>query len=160
MPIFSQRPTNDRRLSAAITSHKRCFGRYQFLANSIEFHFTGKTNPSTHRRHGQKINIPLTLELSQSRKSASTFSSSEPVAARSDCCRLETPCVGARPSVRHTQAVPEHGPKVLAIGSTVKTFDCLLYFPSGVIARLQAGARTLTQTWILPPDHWQRVVKV
>ena len=42
----------------------------------------------TAARYLQSIKTLLTLELSQYRKSGSTFSSSEPVAARSDCRRL------------------------------------------------------------------------
>ena len=51
-------------------------------------------------RNLQSIKSFLTLELSQYRKSGSTFSSSELVAARSDCLRLGNalPCVCARPS--------------------------------------------------------------
>ena len=58
----------------------------------------------------------LTVELSQYRKSGSTFFSSEPVAARSDCHRL-----GNASPVRPAQAVPERGPKCLAIDFAVKS---------------------------------------
>ena len=45
----------------------------------------------------------------------------------------------------------------LAIDFEVKTCDCLVKYPLGVIARWQAGAQTWTQTWTLQRD--QQVVK-
>ena len=63
-------------------------------------------------RNLQSIKTFLALELSQYRKSM--VSSSEPVAARSDCRRLgNAPCLCS--SVRHAQAEPENGPKSLAV---------------------------------------------
>ena len=82
----------------------------------------------------QSIKTFLTVELSQYRKSGSTFFSSEPVAARSDCRRLGNAVCLCSP-VRPAQAVPERGPKSLAIDFAVKSFDCLLEQPSAVIAR-------------------------
>ena len=66
--IFIQRQMNDRMIER---SDGRGFGQQQLLTNS-----------------SQSIETLLTLELSQYGKSGSMFSSSEPVAARSDCCRL------------------------------------------------------------------------
>ena len=64
----------------------------------------------------------LTLELCQYRKSGSMFSSSEPVAARSDCRRLRNAlCLIS--SVRPAQAVPDRGPKSSVIDLAVITFD-------------------------------------
>ena len=60
----------------------------------------------------------LIVELIQYRKSGSTFSSSEPVAARSQT----SPSCAPRPA----QAVQKRCPKSLAIYFAVKSFDCLL----------------------------------
>ena len=65
-------------------------------------------------RYLQSIKTFLTLELSQYRKSGSKFSSSEPVAARCDCSRLGSALCLCSP-VRPAQAVPERGPKSMAI---------------------------------------------
>ena len=59
----------------------------------------------------------------------------------------------ARPT-RPNWAVPERWPKSSTIDFAVKTFDCLLEKPLGVIARWPEGARSWTQTWTLPPDQW------
>ena len=61
-------------------SYWHSLGRQQLLANSIKISF--------HTKKSESIKILLTLELSQYRKSGSIFSSSEPVAAHSDCRRL------------------------------------------------------------------------
>ena len=53
-----------------------------------EFHFPTKKNSVVTAWYLQSIKTFLTVELSQYRKSGSTFSSSEPVAASSDCSRL------------------------------------------------------------------------
>ena len=76
----------DRRIER---SDECCFGLQQLLAtgNSIE-NFISHENSIVTARNLQSIQTLLTLELSQCRKSGSMFSSSEPVAARSDCCRL------------------------------------------------------------------------
>ena len=52
--------------------------------------------------------------MSQHRKSGSMFSSSEPVVARSDCSQLGNALCLCSP-VRPAQAVPESGPKSLAV---------------------------------------------
>ena len=62
---FSQRPTTDRKIEQ---SDWRCFGQQQILANSIEKFISHET------RLLQSINTFSTLELSQYRKSGSTFS--------------------------------------------------------------------------------------
>ena len=86
-------------------SNGRCFGRQQLLANSIEIFISHekKSDSSLPKicvaaRYLQSIKTLLTLELSQYRKSGSMFSSSEPVAACSDCSYLQTPCACARQS--------------------------------------------------------------
>ena len=75
-------------------------------------------------RNLQTINL-LALELSQYRKSGSTFSSSEPVADSSNACRLR---VGAPPTRAAQAAVLERCPKrlELRIDLVVKTINCLL----------------------------------
>ena len=73
----------------------------------------------------------LTVELSQYCKSGSTFSSSKPVTASSDCSRLGNILCLCLP-VLPAQSVQESSPKSLAIDFAVKSFDCL---PLGVIAR-------------------------
>ena len=62
----------------------------------------------------QSIETFLPLELSLYRKSSSMFSSSEPVAARSDCRPLGNVRCLCSP-VRPAQAVPESCPKSLAV---------------------------------------------
>ena len=54
--------------------------------------------------------------------------------------------------------MPECCPKSSVTDFAVKTFNCLLEQPSGMIARWLAGAPIWTQTWSLQTD--QRVVKV
>ena len=79
-------------------------------------------------RHGPistKHKTFFTVELSQYRKSGSKFSSSKLVAARSDCRRLGNALCFCLP-VRPAPAVPERGPKSLAIDIVVKSLDCLL----------------------------------
>ena len=92
----------------------------------------------------QSIKTLLTLELCQYGKSGSMFSSSEPVAASSDCWWL----------VRPTEELLQE------LGSWFCPLN--LRLPSGKafreIARWQAGAQIWTQAWTLQPD--QRVVKV
>ena len=60
----------------------------------------------------QSIKTLLSLELNKYRKSGSMFTSSEPVAAHSDCSR-NTLCLCS--PVRPAQAEQESGPKSLAI---------------------------------------------
>ena len=97
----------------------------------------------------------ITLELSQQSKSGSTLPSSEQVEVSSHC-RLENMLCLCLP-VCPAHAVLERCPKSLSIDFSVKTFNCFLKQPWGVIARWQAGARTWPQAWTLLPD--QRVVK-
>ena len=73
---------NDRKIER---SDGRCLGWQQLLAYSIEISFHMKEKVT---RQLQSIKTLLALELSQYRESGSMFSSSEPVAARSDCRRL------------------------------------------------------------------------
>ena len=74
-------------------------------------------------RNRLHIKTYLTLELSQYCKSGSTYSSSEPVAASSDCPGRGVAlclCLPVQP------AVPERCPKSSAIDFAVKTSDFLL----------------------------------
>ena len=97
-------------------------------------------------RNLQTIKIFLTLELSQYCNSGSNFSSSEPVVASSDCSWLRNTLYLCLP-IQPAQAVPEHCSKSSAIDFAVKTFNYLIEYPSGVIARWLAGAWTWNQTW-------------
>ena len=129
-----------------------------------KFHFIWKISMKKKwlvaARNLQIIKTLLTLELSQYRESGSTFSSSEPVAARSDCHRLGNALCLCLP-VCPAQAVPERDPKSSAFDLQSKTsivfwnhsLSLLEWLPNGL-----QGAQTWTQTWTLPPD--QRVVKV
>ena len=110
--IFTQRPMTDRKIER---SDGRGFGRQQLLANSIEIFISHeKKKWLVAARNLQSIKTLLTLELSQYRKSGSMFSSSEPVAARSDCRRLGNALCLCSP-VRPAQAELESGPKSLAV---------------------------------------------
>ena len=103
---------NDRKIER---SDGRGFGRQQLLANSIEIFISHeKKKWLVAARNLQSIKTLLTLELSQYRKSGSMFSSSEPVAARSDCRRLGNALCLCSP-VWPAQAEPESGPKSLAV---------------------------------------------
>ena len=73
-----QRPFNT--MSAALICKK-------FSRNPSKFHFPWKQNLSS-RQKALKPETLLTLKVSQYRKSGSTSSGSEPVAASSDCCWL------------------------------------------------------------------------
>ena len=85
--IFAQRRMNDRKIER---SDGRCLGWQQLLADSIEisFHMKKKKQWLVAAWNLQSIKTLFTLELSQCRKRGSMFSSSEPYAACSDCCRL------------------------------------------------------------------------
>ena len=68
----------------------------------------------------------LTLEISQFRKSGSTFSSSDPdlTLPAATAAKWETQCLCW--PVWTAQAVQERGPKSLAIDLASKTLDCFL----------------------------------
>ena len=80
----------------------------------MDIPFPMKKNSVVTARYLKSIKTLLTLELSQYRKSNSTFSSSEPVAARSDCRQLGNALCLCSP-VRPAQAEPESGPKSSAV---------------------------------------------
>ena len=65
-------------------SDERCFGRQQFLAHSMEISFPMKQKSVVSTRYLQSTKTFLTVEVSQYRKSGSTFSSSEPAATAAD----------------------------------------------------------------------------
>ena len=109
--IFAQRPMNDPKIER---SYERGFSRQQLPADSNGHSISNEKNSVVTARYLQSIKTLLTLELNQYRKSNSTFSSSEPVAARSDCRRLGNALCLCSP-VRPAPAVPERGPKSLAI---------------------------------------------
>ena len=79
-------------------TYRRCFGRQHLLADSIEIFIPrekkvkrlGARKPVARlaARNLQDTKTLLAPELSQYSKSGSMFSSSKPVAALSDCCRL------------------------------------------------------------------------
>ena len=113
------------------------------------FHFTWKKKWLVAARNLQSIKTLLALELSQYRKSGSMFSSSEPVAARSDCRRLGNalPVCLCSP-VRPAKAVLERCPKSLALDFAVKTFDSLWEWLPDALQGLEQS-----RTWILLPDQ-------
>ena len=133
VPVIFCSETNDWLNDGAKNGH--CFGQQQINALNLQI-----------------IKTLLTLELSQYRKSGTTFSSNEQVAASSNCCWLRSALCLCLP-VQPAQAVLEPGPKSSDIDFEVKTFDFLLEQPSGVIARWLAGAQTWTQTLTLSPDQ-------
>ena len=108
---FTQRPMNDRKTER---SDGRGFGQQQLPAYSNGHSISNEKKSVVTAQYLQSIKTFLTLELSRYRKSGSTFSSSEPVAARSDCRRLGNALCLCSP-VRPTQAEPESGPKSLAV---------------------------------------------
>ena len=122
MSYFTQKPMTDRMIER---SDGRGFGRQQLLATSIEIFISHeKRKWLVAARYIQIIKIFVTLELSQCRKSGSTFSTSELVAARSDCRRLGNACVCGRPSDPPKlcrSAAPRARPLICS-----KTFDCRL----------------------------------
>ena len=115
---------NDRKIEP---SDGRYFGRQQFLTNSTKIFISDKKKWLIATRYLKRIKIFLTLELSQYRKSGSTFSSSEPVAARTGSdCRLLGNALCLCSLVQPAQAVPDRVPKISDIDFAVKSFDCLL----------------------------------
>ena len=88
----------------------------------------------------QSINTFLTLELHQYHKSGSMISSSEPVAALSECCLLGSTLCLCLP-VQPAQTVLERCPTSWAIDFAIKTFNFLLKQPS------YAGYQSAVQTW-------------
>ena len=109
--IFTQRPMNDRKIER---SDGRGFGRQQLPADSNGHSISNEKKSVVTARYLQSIKTFLTIELSQYRKSGSMFSSSEPVAARSDCHRLGNALCLCSP-VRPAQAEQESCPKSLAV---------------------------------------------
>ena len=110
--IFAQRRMNDRKIQR---SDGRCLGRQQLLADSKEISFQMKKKSDSSWPEIYKALKPYwLLELIQYRKSGSMFSSSEPVAARSDCRRLGNALCLCSP-VRPAQAEQESCPKSLAV---------------------------------------------
>ena len=79
-----------------------------------KFHSTWKKKWLVTAQNLQSIKTLFALELNQCRKSGSTFSSSEPVAASSDCCWLGNALCLCLP-IRPAQAEQESGPKSLAV---------------------------------------------
>ena len=136
--IFNQRPMNYSKI-------EQSNGRHWALVWSAttsrpfqwKFHFHWKKKSFVTARYLQSIKTFFTVELSEYCKSGSTFSSSEPVEACSNCSRLGNFLCLCSP-VLSAQAVLERGTKSLAIDFAVKSFDCLLELTSGVIARWQA----------------------
>ena len=76
------------RLSESMGCVGCCFGRQQLLAYSIEIFISHEKKWLVAAQNLQSIETLLTLELNQYRKSGRMFSSSEPVAASSDCSLL------------------------------------------------------------------------
>ena len=76
-------------------------------------------------RFGTCCFAPLTLKLSQHRKSSSPFSSSEPVAASSNCSRLGNTLCLFSAALLPAQTVLERSPKSSALDFAVKAFDGL-----------------------------------
>ena len=109
--IFTQRPMNDRKIER---SDGRGFGRQQLPADSNGHSISNEKKSVVTARYLQSIKTFLTIELSQYRKSGSMFSSSEPVAACSNCRRLGNALRLCSP-VRPAQAEQESGPKSLAV---------------------------------------------
>ena len=110
--ILAQRRMNDRKIKQ---SNGRCLGRRQLLADSKKnFSPSWKKKRLVAARNLQSIKILLALELSQNSKSGSMFSSSEPVAAHSDCRRLGNALCLCSP-IWPAQAEQESGPKSLAV---------------------------------------------
>ena len=102
---------------------------YNLSKNPSKFHFTSKQVSCYGPKFTKHQNLFDTrtdrVELSQYGKSDSTLSSSEPVAASSDCSRLGyAMCLCSH--VPPAQAVLEHGSKSSAIDFAVKPFDFLL----------------------------------
>ena len=109
--ILTQKPITVRKIEQ---NNGRCFGLQQVLANSIEVFISHiKKKWLVAAQNIQSIKTLLTVELSPYCKSGSMFSSSEPVAVRSDCRWLENTLCLCSP-VRPAQAVPESCPKSLA----------------------------------------------
>ena len=139
------------------------FGQQQVLANSIENFIQHDKKVLAAARNLQSIKTLLSLELSQRRKSASMFSSSEPRAGRGDSrpaeTAAETTCVCARPS-----NPPEQSRRLASKAwPLIWPSKPLITFWTSLrrdIARWPAGAQTWTQTWTLPPDRRVQVVKV
>ena len=104
-------------------SNGRCFGLQQLLANSIENFISHEKKSVVTAGYLQSIKTFLTLELSQYRKSGSTFSSSEPVAALSNCHQLGIALCLCLP-VLPTQAVLECCPKSFILQSNSFGSDC------------------------------------
>ena len=148
-----QRPVNT--MSAALICKK-------FSRNPSKFHFPWKQNLSS-RQKALKPETLLTLKVSQYRKSGSTSSGSEPVAASSDCCWLgiriykikiqkiapwvkesETPCVSACPSSlpKLCQSAAQRARPLLLQSKPSAVFWINLWqWLSGVQHRLELGLK-------------------
>ena len=94
----------------------------------FSFHMKKKLIGLVAAQYLQSIKAFLTLKLSQYRKSGSTFSSSEPVAARSDCRRLGNASVCARQSYPRKQslrAAPRAWPLILPSKPSITFWNSL-----------------------------------
>ena len=123
--IFTQRPMNDRKIER---SDGRGFGRQQLPADSNGHSISNEKKSVVTAQYLQSIKTFLTLELSRYRKSGSTFSSSEPVAARSDCRRLGNASVCARQSYPRKQslrAAPRAWPLILPSKPSITFWNSL-----------------------------------
>ena len=83
--MFTQRPMHDRKIERSDRCALVC-NNFSPIPSKISFHMKKKGLVAA--LYLQSIKTCLTVELSQYRKSGSTVSSSEQVAARSDCRRL------------------------------------------------------------------------
>ena len=127
----------------------------QFHGNS----FPNEKNICRHGRYLQSIKTFLIVELSQYRKSGSTFSSSEPVAASGDCSRPENALFLCSPPKLCRSAAPRAWPLMLQSNPSIVFSNSLReWLPND--RHWSAGARTWTQTWTLQPgpDQWVVVV--
>ena len=128
----------------------------QLLANSIKNFISREKQIDSALTYIYKaLKTFVTLELSQYRKSGSTLSSSEPVAAHRDCSRLGNAlclCSPVRPPKLYLSVAPRAWPLNLQSKPSIIFWNSLR--DSGVIARWPAGAWTWTQTWTLQPDQW------
>ena len=123
--IFTQRPMTDhkfeRTMGAALIGNN-----FSPIPLKISFHVRKKMTRSApiFTKHLNLFDRRIE-SVSQDSESGSTFSSSEPVAARSDCRGLGNTLYLCSP-VRPAQAVPLPQLEELAIDFAVKPFDYLL----------------------------------
>ena len=135
--FFAQKPMNDLKFERS-NEHGLVGNNFSSITSKISFHIKKFLQPEIYTA----LKLFLNLEQSQHRKSGSTISSSEPVAACSDCSRLGNALCLSRPSDPPKlcrSAAPRAKPLLFQSNPLITFCDSLANLGLGEIARWPAG---------------------